>query len=80
MVVTDHREFTVRGTRGGFPLDCPTARTDAPDARAGAPMLVSGATVHTLPAGSTFDLGTRRLTGFVEQHPDLLVTLAAAKA
>jgi cyanophycinase len=80
IVVTDRREFTVRGAGAVFVVDCTTAVTDAADARAGAPMLVSGATVHTLPAGATFDLTTRRLTGFVEQHPDLLVSIAAAKA
>ena len=80
MVVTDSREFTVRGSGAVFVVDCTTAVTDAPDARAGAPVLVSGATVHTLPAGATFDLTQRRLTGFVEQHPDLLATVAAAKA
>jgi cyanophycinase len=80
MVVTNHREFTVRGTGAVFVVDCTTAVTDAADARAGAPMLVSGATVHTLPSGATFDLTARRLTGFVEQHPDLLVSIAAAKA
>ena len=80
MVVTDRREFTVRGTGAVFVVDCTTAVTDAADARAGAPVLVSGATVHSLPAGATFDLTERRLTGFVEQHPDLLVSVAAAKA
>lgn len=80
VVVTDRREFTVRGSGSVFVLDCSTARTDAPDARAGAPVLVSGATVHTLPAGATFDLTERRLTDFVEQHPDVLVSIAAAKA
>jgi len=80
MVVTDGREFTVRGSAAVFVVECTTAVTDAPDARAGAPMLVSGATVHTLPAGATFDLGRRRLTAFVEQHPDLLASVAAAKA
>jgi len=80
IVVTDHRQFTVRGSGAAFVVDCTTAVTDAPEARAGAPMLVSGATVHTLPAGATFDLAERRLTGFVEQHPDLSVSVAAAKA
>ncbi len=80
IVVTDSREFTVRGSGAVFVVDCRGAVTDAPDARPGAPVLVSGATVHTLPAGSTFDLVERRLTGFVEHHPDLTVTLAAAKA
>jgi cyanophycinase len=80
IVVSGGRDFTVRGAGGVFVVDCTTAVTDAADARAGAPMLVSGATVHTLPSGSTFDLVERRLTAFVEQHPDLLVSLAAAKA
>jgi cyanophycinase len=80
IVITDRREFTVRGSGAVFVVDCTSAVTDAADARAGAPMLVSGATVHTLPAGATFDLVARRLTGFVEQHPDLLVSVAAAKA
>lgn len=80
IVVTDHREFTVRGTGAVFVVDCTTAVSDAADARAGAPMLVSGATVHALPAGATFDLAERRLIGFVEQHPDLMVSVAAAKA
>ena len=80
IVVSGHRDFTVRGAGAVFVVDCTTAVTDAADARAGAPMLVSGATVHTLPAGSTFGLDERRLTGFVEQHPDLLVSIAAAKA
>ncbi|WP_392542049.1 cyanophycinase [Oryzobacter telluris] len=80
MVVSDGREFEVRGSGAVFVLDCTTARTDAADARAGAPVLVSGAIVHTLPAGSTFDLVQRRLSAFVEQHPDLLVSVAASKA
>jgi cyanophycinase len=80
IVVTDGREFTVRGSGAVFVLDCRGARTDAPEARAGAPVLVSGAVVHTLPAGATFDLTERRLTDFVEHHPDVLVALATAKA
>lgn len=80
IIVADRKEFTVQGSGAVFVVDCRHAVTDAPDAAPGAPVLVSGATVHTLPAGSTFDLTNRRLTGFVEQHPDLLVSVAAAKA
>ena len=80
IIVADREEFTVQGSGAVFVVDCRSAVTDAPDAAAGAPVLVSGATVHSLPAGSTFDLTTRRLTDFVEQHPDLLVSVAAAKA
>jgi cyanophycinase len=79
IVVTDRREFTVRGSGAVFVVDCHTARTDAPEAKSGAPMLVSGASVHTLPAGSSFSITERRLTGFVEHHPDVLVALAATR-
>ena len=81
IVVRDRREFTVHGAGAVFVLDCRSAH--APTRRRpgrGHPVLVSGATVHTLPAGATFDLVDRRLSDFVEQHPDLLVSLAAAKA
>lgn len=80
VIVEDLKRFTVQGRGAVFVVDCSRAVTDAPDAAPGAPVLVSGATVHTLPAGSTFDLVNRALTGFIEQHPDLLVSVAAAKA
>ena len=80
VIVEDLKRFTVQGRGAVFVVDCRSAVTDAPDAAPGAPVLVSGATVHTLPAGSTFDLVNRALTGFIEQHPDLLVSVAAAKA
>ncbi len=80
IVVRDGREFTVRGSGSVFVLDCRSARTDAPEAKDGAPLLVSGASVHTLPAGATFDLVEARLTAFEEQHPDVLVALATARA
>lgn len=35
-----------------------------------APLLVSGATLHVLPAGSTFDLGTRALVAHTTAVPD----------
>jgi len=53
--------------------------TDAPDARRGAPLLVSGAVVHSLPTGATFDLRSVTLTRFVERHPDIEVAVASAK-
>lgn len=80
IIVTDEERFTVKGRGGVFVIDARAAHTDAPDARRGAPLLVSGAIVHTLPAGSTFDLTTVSLTGFVEMHPDAVVTKAMAKA
>ncbi len=67
--ITDGREFTVHGNGVVFVLDCRFARTDAADARDGAPLMVSGAVVHSLPAGATFNLESVQLVDFVEQHP-----------
>lgn len=69
--------FTVLGTGVVYVIDARKAVTDFPDARVGAPMLVSGVVVHSLPAGSSFDLQTMELTGFVEKHPDVVVTAGA---
>ncbi|KGN32612.1 cyanophycinase [Knoellia sinensis KCTC 19936] len=77
--VVDGSRFTVHGRGGVIVMDCRDVTTDAPDARRGAPLLVSGAVIHTLPAGATFDLATASLVDFVEQHPDVEVTLATAK-
>lgn len=78
--LVDGRVFTVHGSGAVFVLDCRTAQSDAPDARRGAPLMVSGAMVHSLPAGATFDLAEVKLVGFVEKHPDAAVALATAKA
>jgi cyanophycinase len=78
--VRDSRVFTVHGSGVAFVLDCRAADSDAPDARRGAPLMVSGAVVHSLPAGATFDLSEVRLVDFVEKHPDVAVALATAKA
>ena len=78
--VHDRSTFVVHGRGAVFVLDCRSATSDAPEARRGAPMMVSGAVVHSLPAGATFDLREVRLIDFVERHPDATVTLAAAKA
>ncbi len=78
--VVDRRMLTVHGSGAVFVLDCRGATTDAPDARRGAPLMVSGAVVHSLPAGATFDLREVRLVDFVEKHPDTTVALASARA
>ena len=51
----------------------------ATTARRGAPLLVSGAVVHSLPTGSTFDLEHVELTAFVERHPDIEGAVVPAK-
>ena len=80
MVVTDGREFTVRGSGAVFVVDCTTAVTDAPDARAGAPCSCPGRPCTPSPPAPPSTSRERRLTAFVEQHPDLLASVAAAKA
>jgi cyanophycinase len=49
--IRDERLMSVVGAGAVFVLDARHAITDAPEARRGAPLLVSGAVVHTLPAG-----------------------------
>lgn len=63
--------MSVIGAGAIFLVNARNAITDAPDARRGAPLLVSGAVVHSLPTGSTFDLRAVELTDFVERHPDI---------
>jgi cyanophycinase len=70
--------FTVHGRSTAFVIDCARAVSDAPDARRYAPLLVSGAVVHALPAGATFDLVGRRLADFVEHHPDAVIVAEIA--
>lgn len=69
--IRDGAVMTVIGAGAIFLVNARNAITDAPEARRGAPLLVSGAVVHTLPAGSTFDLERVELTDFVERHPDI---------
>lgn len=78
--VSDGSRFTVHGRGGVIVMNCRDVTTDAPDARRGAPLLISGAVIHTLPAGATFDLMSATLVDFVEQHPDIGVSLASAKS
>jgi cyanophycinase len=68
-VVTGRRWLEVVGAGGVFVLDARGAVSDAHEARRGAPLLLSGAVVHTLPAGARFDLERRTLVAFSERHP-----------
>jgi len=58
-------------------VDARAAVSDVPEARRDAPLLVSGAVVHSLPTGATFNLHTASLTTFVERYPDTMVKAAA---
>lgn len=69
--------FTVQGAGVAYVIDARQAITDFPEVRLGAPMLVSGAVVHSLPAGATFDLSRGQLAQFVEKHPDIVATVGS---
>jgi cyanophycinase len=75
--VRDGHALTVVGSGTVFVVDARTAVSDAPEARRHAPLLISGAIVHSLPSGATFDLHTAQLVGFVERHPDVTVKASA---
>ncbi|MBC7560423.1 MAG: cyanophycinase [Dermatophilaceae bacterium] len=77
--VRDGRRLMVVGSGAVFVVDARAAVSDVPEARRHAPLLISGAVVHSLPGGATFDLHTAQLIGFVEKHPDVTVR-ASAKA
>ena len=67
-VVHDGRDLRVVGSGCVFIADGSRAVSDAHLAELGAPLLVSGVVVHTLPSGARFDLVERRLVSFVEEH------------
>lgn len=50
-------------------VDAENAITSAPTAKGSRPILVSGAVVHTLPAGARFDLHARTLVDYAEPLP-----------
>ena len=75
--IRDGRKLTVVGSGAVFVVDARAAVSDVPEARRGAPLLVSGAVVHSLPTGATFDLHTAQLIGFMEKHPDVVVKAAS---
>ena len=67
-VIRGGRLLDVVGRGCVFVVDGAHAVSDAHLAEHGAPMLVSGVTVHTLPEGARFDLSERRLLSFAETH------------
>jgi cyanophycinase len=75
--VRDGRKLMVVGSGAVFVVDARGAVSDVPEARRHAPLLISGAVVHSLPGGATFDLHTAQLIGFVEKHPDVIVRASA---
>jgi cyanophycinase len=77
-VVTDRRWLEVVGSGAVFVADGRAAVSDAHEARSGAPLLLSGATVHMLPSGARFDLERRVLVDFTERHPDRSIAVSNA--
>ncbi|GAA1156438.1 cyanophycinase [Ornithinicoccus hortensis] len=71
--ITDENDLTVVGSGAVYVVDARQAISDAHEARRDAPLMVSGAVVHSLPYGSSFDLGEARLTDFVEMHAEVAV-------
>ncbi len=62
-IVYSDRTMEVLGRGAVTVVDGSRIATDAPEAKAHRPVLVSGAVVHALPAGYWFDLRARRLLG-----------------
>ncbi|HLS44917.1 MAG TPA: cyanophycinase [Ornithinicoccus sp.] len=71
--IVDERSLTVVGSGAVYVVDARSAVSDAHEARHAAPLMVSGAVVHSLPYGATFDLGAAQLVEFVEMHPEVAV-------
>ena len=78
-VVTERRWLEVVGNGSVFLVDGSSAVSDAHESRGGAPLLLSGATVHFLPAGSRFDLERRQLVDFTERYPDRSMSASPAE-
>ncbi|WP_237565267.1 cyanophycinase [Ornithinimicrobium cavernae] len=71
--VVNERSLTVVGSGAVYVVDARAAVSDAHEARRDAPLMVSGAVVHSLPYGATFDLEAAQLTDFVEMHSEVAV-------
>lgn len=78
-LVTGRRWLEVLGSGSVFLVDGGSAVSDTHESRGGAPLLLSGAIVHVLPAGSRFDLERRQLVDFTERHPDRSVSVSSAE-
>lgn len=71
--IVDEQTLTVVGSGATYVVDGRRAVSDAHEARRDAPLMVSGAIVHSLPYGATFDLRRAELIDFVEMHPEVAV-------
>jgi cyanophycinase len=76
-VISDGHVLEVAGRGAVTLVDASAARSNAHEARRTAPLLVSGAVIHVLPATAVFDLRERRLIGF--GHPPASRDVAAVE-
>jgi cyanophycinase len=76
-IVHGGRVLEVAGRGAVFVVDGSRSVSNAHEAKRTAPLLVSGAVVHTLPAGARFDLAERRLIDASDVEADPAITAAA---
>lgn len=67
-LVTDDRDLEVVGDGAAYVIDASAAVTDAGGPAPGQPPLISGAVVHSLPAGTRFDLTRRAATSLAHRR------------
>lgn len=68
--IVDERTLRVVGTGAVYVVDARAAVSDAHEAQRDAPLLVSGAVVHSLPLGAVFDLHEVALVDFEEHYAE----------
>jgi cyanophycinase len=68
VLVTEGRDLEVIGGGAAYVVDTSAAVVDADEPARGRPLLVSGAVVHNLPAGTKFDLTQRASTSLTHRR------------
>lgn len=78
--IVDEHTLRVVGTGAVYVVDGRAAVSDAHEARRDAPLLVSGAVVHSLPLGAVFDLHDVALLDFEEHYAEVAVVTSPTDA
>jgi cyanophycinase len=78
-LVTEGRDMEVIGDGSAYVVDASAAVTDAGEPAPGQPLLVSGAVVHSLPAGTKFDLTQRASATLAHRRAGRPVDRVASK-
>ncbi len=71
--IADEQTLRVVGSGAVYVVDGRSAVSDAHEARRDAPLMVSGAVVHSLPLGAVFDLREVALLDFEEHYAEVAV-------